>query len=136
MEELLGLQESLKKARVILLTTYTENGEEHIRQMTNTNENPYTMMWFTTYTNTRKVEDVKKNPRVLLTVPATKRGEFYEIEGNAELEKQEVVEEKWSWWYLYWWPEQSDRFWFRRDGQHPDWAIINVHPISARLVKK
>lgn len=136
MEELLGLQESLKKARVILLTTYSENGEEHIRQMTNFNENPYTMMWFTTYTNTRKVEDVKKNPKVLLTVPATKRGGFYEIEGKAELEKQDVVEEKWSWWYLYWWPEQSDRFWFRRNGRHPDWAIINVHPISARLVKK
>jgi len=136
LEELPGLRESYKKARVILLTTFSEKGEKHLRQMTNLNEDPYTMMWFTTYSNTRKVEDVKKNPRVLLTFPAAKKGEFYVIEGKAELERQEVVEEKWSWWYLYWQPEQSDRFWFTRGRKHPEWSIINVHPVSAKLTTR
>lgn len=58
------------------------------------------------------------------------------IEGRAEFERRDVVEAKWSWWYLYWHPDQEDRFWFPRGEEHPEWTIINVHPESARLVKR
>jgi general stress protein 26 len=135
MEKVPDLQESFKRARVVLLTTFSEEGEPHVRQMTNLNEDPYRMMWFTSYTKSRKMEDVKKNTCVVVAFPAAERGSFYEIEGKAALERPELVEEKWDWWYLYWRPEQEDRFWFPRGVSHPDWSIINVYPDSARLLK-
>jgi general stress protein 26 len=128
-----GMLEDFKKAKVVFLTTFSEKGEERSRPMTNLNEDPYGMMWFTTYRDTRKVEDIKKNPRVLITFPSSKEGEFYEIEGRAEFADEEAVEEKWEWWYLYWHPEQKDRFWFERRSRHPERVIINVYPISARI---
>jgi general stress protein 26 len=136
MDKIPGLQESFKRAKVVFLTTFSESGEKHVRQMTNLNENPYSMMWFTSDTKSRKVADVKKNPRVIITFPSGNKGELFEVEGNAQLEEQEVVDEKWGWWYLYWRPEQDEKFWFPRGESHPEWSIINVFPTSARLVKR
>jgi len=136
LDQVPGLQENFRKARVVFLTTFSETGEAHVRQMTNLNEDPYKVIWFTSYTDSRKVEDVKRNPKAYITFPASERGSFYEIEGRAELERREVVEDKWDWWYLYWRPEQVDRFWFPRSSNHPEWSIINIHPVSARLMER
>jgi general stress protein 26 len=136
MDKLPGLAENFKRARVVFLTTFTEKGEEHSRKMTNLNEDPYTKIWFPTNTNSRKVKEVKSTPRALITFPATKKGEYYEIEGKAEVETGEEVENKWFWWYLYWRPGQRNRFWFPSKERHPEWAMINIYPTSARLVKK
>jgi general stress protein 26 len=134
MNRIPGMEEAFTNARVVYLTTFS-NGEEHSRQMTNFNEDPYKTFWFPTYTDTRKVEDLKENPRVLVTFPAEESGQFYEIEGKAELADREFVKDNWSWWYLYWHPEQRDRFWFPRQGEHPERAIILIHPESAKLVR-
>lgn len=85
--------------------------------MTNFNDNPYEMRWFPTYRNTRKVEDIKKNPRVLITFPSSKENEFYEIEGRAEIEDERVTARKWKWWYLYWHPSQRLSYWLPRPGR-------------------
>jgi len=133
MNRIEGMLEDFKKAKVVFLTTFSEKGEERSRSMTNFNEDPYGMMWFPTYRNTRKVEDIKKNPRVLITFPSSKEGVFYEIEGRAEFEDERVVNEKWEWWWLYWHPEQEDYFLFDRRSRHPERVIINVYPLSARI---
>jgi general stress protein 26 len=104
--------------------------------MTNFNESPYEIMWFPTEDGSRKILDLLRNPKVLVTFPGSKKGEFYEIEGKAELASQKEVDEKWRWWYLYWHPEQSDRFWFPRGMKNHKRAIINVYPISAKLIRK
>jgi general stress protein 26 len=136
MDKIPGLQESFKRAMVVFLTTFSESVEKHVRQMTNLNEKPYSMMWFTSDTNSRKVDEVKKNPQIIITFPSGFKGELFEVDGNAQLEGQEVVDEKWGWWYLYWRPEQEEKFWFPRGESHPEWSIINVFPTSARLVKR
>jgi general stress protein 26 len=136
MEKIQGLQESFQKGKVIILTTFGEDGDKHVRQMTNLNDDPYSMMWFTSYTRSRKVEDVKKNPQVIISFPSESRDELFEIEGKAQLERQEVVDQKWSWWYLYWRPEQENKFWFPKGESHPEWSIINIYPTSARRAKK
>ena len=136
MDKLPGLAENFKRSRVVFLTTFTEKGEEHSRKMTNLNEDPYAKIWFPTYTNTRKVKEVKTTPRALVTFPSAMEGEYYEIEGRAEVETGEEVEKKWFWWYLYWRPEQKNRFWFPSRERHPEWAMIILHPASARLVRK
>jgi general stress protein 26 len=135
MNEIEGMLEDFKRARVVYMTTF-RNGEERNRPMTNLNEDPYNTMWFPTYRDTRKVKDIEENPRVLLTFPSSRKDEYYEIEGRAEFESEDVTAQKWRWWYLYWHPSQRKRFWFPGGSSHPDRVIVNVHPKSARVVSK
>jgi len=135
MNEIEGMLEDFKRAKVVFLTTFSD-GDERSRPMTNFNEDPYKVIWFPTYRNTRKVEDIKKNPRVLITFPSSREGEFYEIEGRAEFEDDAVTAEKWRWWYLYWHPSQRRRFWLPAGKLDQDRMIINIHPTSARVVKR
>jgi len=135
MERIEGMLEDFKQAKIVFLTTFQEEGERS-RPMTNYNEDPYGRMWFPTYRDTRKVEDIKRNPRVLITFPSSKEDEFYEIEGRAEFENERVAAQKWRWWYLYWHPSQRRRFWFTSRSHSPDRVIINIYPTSARIIKK
>lgn len=127
--------ESFKSAKIIFMTTFSASGEEHNRPMLNLNEDPYAFMWFPTETNTRKVEDIKANNKVLITFPSLNKGEYYEVEGKGELADREFVEENWLWWYLYWHPDQEERFWFPEGEGHPERSIIWVFPNSVRFVK-
>ena len=134
MNEIAGLSDAFKEAKAVYFTTFN-NGEERSRLMTNLNTNPYRMIWFPTERNTRKVGDIEKDPKVLITFPSLNEGAYYEIEGRAELEEDSVTAEKWQWWYLYWRPGQRNRFWFP-GGHDPNRVIINVHPVSAKLILK
>jgi len=134
MEKIPGLEEAFKKAKVVFMTTFSEN-EEHTRQMTNFNENLQDKIWFPTERDTQKVEDIKNNDKVLITFPAEKRGQYYEIEGKAALASEQEVLEKWQWWWLYWHPAQKNRFWFPRERDERR-VIINIKPVKAKLVKK
>lgn len=129
-----GLDEAFRDARVVFLSTF-DGEKENVRQMTNFNDNPYGSIWFPTELGTRKLKDIQRNPRALITFPAEKKGEFYEIEGEATLADKYFIDQKWRWWYLYWRPSQKLRFWFTplSDDRR---AIILVKPIKARLVEK
>jgi general stress protein 26 len=135
MNEIDGLAESFKEAKMVYLTTF-RNREERSRQMTNFNEDPYDVIWFPSDMKSRKVEDIKDDPKVLITFPAKKKGDYYEITGRAELAGEEATARMWRWWYLYWHPAQKKRFWMPGGVGTPERAIINVHPESARLVKE
>jgi len=127
---------SFKKAMIAYFITFNKKGEMHSRPMTNFNDNPYGVIWFPSYNNTRKVGDIKQNKRTLILYPAIEEGKFYEIEGKAELGTRSEVEEKWVWWYLYWHPEMNDYFWFDQTGKHPERVIINVHPENIKKLDK
>ena len=135
MRKIPGLEEAFKKAHVIFMTTF-DGDKEHTRQMTNYNEDLDGLIWFPTERDTRKVRDIKKNSKVLLTFPAEKHREYYEIEGEASFATKEEVLEKWEWWWLYWHPSQKDRFWFPREHDDERRVIINIKPLKARLVKR
>ncbi len=134
MEKIPGLDDAFNKAKVIFMTTY-DGDKENTRQMTNYNDSPYGAIWFPTEKDTKKVRDIKKNNKILLTFPASKKGEFFEITGEASFGSDLEVLEKWEWWWLYWHPEQKDRFWFPKDKDERR-VIINIKPSSARLVQK
>lgn len=135
MNKIKGMLEDFKHAKIVFLTTFSESGEERRRPMTNFNEDVYKMMWFPTDRDTKKVEDIKKNPRVRITFPSSREGAFYEIEGRAEFEDERMTAEKWKWWYLYWHPAQRRRFIepFPNARRRLDRMIINVYPESARV---
>jgi len=135
LEEIEGMLEDFTRAKIVFLTTFSD-GRETSRVMTNLNNNPYSTMRFPSYRDTNKVEDIKRNPRVLITFPRSREGEFYEIEGRAEFADEKTVAEEWQWWYLYWHPTQKDRFWFPAGRYYEDRVIIDVHPVSAKVVRK
>ena len=135
MNEIEGMSAAFKQAKLVFLTTFSD-GEERSRPMTNFNDDPYNMMWFPTERKSRKVEDIKKTPKALITFPSETADEYYEISGEAKFEDERVTAEKWRWWYLFWHPSQKSRFWFPGGRGSPDRMIINVYPESARVVKK
>jgi general stress protein 26 len=116
------------------MVTFGEKNEPHSRPMTNFNENPYTKMWFPTFSNTRKVDDLKRNKKVLILFPDKNEKIFYEIEGQATFAGKDVVDEKWVWWYLYWHPEQESMFWFSPESVHPERCIIEVYTESIKTL--
>jgi len=129
-----GLDEAFKKAKVVFMTTF--NGDkERTRQMTNYNDELDEQIWFPTEKDTRKVKDIKKNNKVLITFPAGKKGEYFEVTGEASFASDDEVLQKWEWWWLYWHPAQKDRFWFPREKDERR-VIINIKPTEARLVKR
>ncbi len=134
MNEIEGLKEAFREAKVVFLTTFRD-GKERNRQMTNFNDDPYKRMWFPTYRNTQKVRDIEEDSKVLITFPSSRENEHYEIEGRAEFENDAVTAHKWKWWYLYWHPAQRKRFWLSGSQNNPNRLIINVYPQSARIVK-
>ncbi len=134
MEKIPGLNDAFQKAKVVFMTTY-DGDKENTRQMTNYNDSLGETIWFPTERDTKKVRDIEKNNKVLLTFPGSKKGEFYEVSGEASFASDREVLEKWEWWWLYWHPAQKDRFWFPKDKDERR-VIINITPSSARLVKK
>ena len=134
MEKIPGIEKAFQKAKVIFMTTYN-GAKENTRQMTNFNDNLDGLIWFPTERDTKKVKDIEKNNKVLLTFPAEKRGEYFEIEGEARLASEQEVLEKWEWWWLYWHPAQRDRFWFPKERDERR-VIINIRPVKARMTRE
>ena len=139
MENTVNKQEaidSFKNAKVVYLVTSNEDGIKHSRPMTNFNDNPYETIWFPSYNNTKKIEDITENSAVKIIYPSLVKDKFYEIEGKAQLADRHEVEEKWVWWYLYWHPEMNDYFWFDQTSEHPERVIVNIHPRTIKGLDK
>lgn len=71
-----------------------------------------------------------------MVFPDSELERFYEIEGRAEFEDQEVTRDKWRWWYLYWHPEMRDKFWISPETGQENRMIINVYPEKASILSK
>ena len=135
MKKIQGMRDEFRRAKLVYFATFSEDGRKRNRAMTNYNEDPYDMMWFPTFKDSRKVKDIKNNPRVLITFPSSKKREFYVIEGKAKLEADIIVNQKWEWWYLFWLPDEEFHLRITSDAPFTNRAIINVYPESARIVK-
>ena len=136
MEKMQGLVHDFLAAKMVNMITYAEDGSKSSRPMTNFNEDPYSKMWFATYSVTKKVKDIERDNRVFISFPSYQEGKFWEIEGTAAFETDEEVSEKWRWWYLYWHPEADANGWgLEGDGSYVDHRrIIDVEPKSVKLV--
>jgi general stress protein 26 len=132
MNKLKGMLEAFKESKQVLLTTKSPDGETRTRAMTNFNNSPYEPMWFASFKETHKVEDIKANPKVVVSFPAKEEGKWYRIKGEARLAKWEEVRTMWRWWLLEWLPEE-DRRPLRYDDPFLDRSIIWVEPIEATI---
>ena len=97
--------------------------------MTNYNQSPYEPMWFASFLVTRKVEEIKGNPEVVVSFPAEEVGKWYRVKGKAHLAPWEEVRKNWKWWYLEWVPsEEREKFTLHYDNPFTDRTIIWVNP--------
>jgi general stress protein 26 len=136
MDKMQGLVHDFLAAKMVNLITFAPNGSRNSRPMTNFNEDPYSRMWFPTYSTTEKVKDIMSNPKVIISFPSYVEGKFWEIEGTANFEKDEEVSDKWKWWYLYWHPEAEKEGWgLIGSGSYVDHrSIIDLEPNTAKMV--
>ena len=131
MKKLKGMLEAFREAKQVFLTT-NSSGETRTRAMTNFNETPYEPMWFPSFKDTRKINDIKANPMVVVSFPSEQEGKWYRIKSKARLAPWEEVKEMWRWWLLEWLPEEERRP-LRYDNPFLDRSIIWVEPIEATL---
>ena len=110
MNRLPGLEKAFKNAKIVWLTTFNEKGDEVDRQMTNYNEDPYSEMWFPTWTDTRKVRHIKNDPRSYITFPSEEENRFFRIQGISRIGDEKTTYEKWKWWYLTWVPGDGGKY--------------------------
>jgi len=110
MNRLPGLEKAFKNAKIVWLTTFNEKGDEVDRQMTNYNEDPYSEMWFPTWTDTRKVRHIKNDPRSYITFPSEEENRFFRIQGITRIADEKTTYKKWKWWYLTWVPGDSGKY--------------------------
>ena len=135
MEHIEGLEDSFTKAKTVILTTFGVNGEKHERPMVNVNKSPFQAMEFTTYKNTRKVEDIKNNSEISFKFPERVDSEYFEISGRAEFESDAIVQERWEFWYSEMHPWAKALFWFPRFIHHSNWTIIRMIPLSVKKIR-
>jgi general stress protein 26 len=128
--------ECFKNSKMVYLVTFSKDGKMSSRPMTNLNDNPYETFWFPSYRDTRKISEIKENPKVLVLYQCKKKNQFYEIKGKARFADRHEVEEKWVWWYLYLHPELEDYFWFDQTEPHPERVIIKVEPEAITRLDK
>jgi len=136
MERIEGFGEGFVNAKTIMMTTFGRDGERHDRPMMNLNRSPYEPMDFTTYKETRKVEDILGNPEIIIGFPGRTEDEYFEITGRAGFEPDDYVQERWEFWYSELHPWAKAFFWFPRFLHHGNWAIIRVYPELARRLSR
>ena len=135
MEKIEGMQKAFKEAKFVFLITTNEEGETRTRPMTNFNESPYESMWFPTFTDTRKIRDIRHNSLVTISFPADERHTWYNIEGQAHEASRKEVQEKWKWWILEWVPRKEKKP-LLHDNSLTGKSIIWIKPIKAERAKK
>ena len=132
MKEIKGMDEAFKNAKQIFLMTMSPEGEKNVRPMTNYNDSPYQDMWFPSFRDTRKIEDIEANKEVVISFPSVDEGKWYRVKGIARLAPWEEVRKMWRWWLLEWLPEE-DRRPLRYDNPFMDRSIIWVKPKEAEV---
>jgi general stress protein 26 len=134
LKEVPGIREAFKRSRSVILTTYNAEGERHSRPMINYNEDPYKDIKFYTFTETRKVRDIKERSEAVISFPSEQEGKVYRIKGSAKLADDKMVSNEWEWWYLFYHPEKKPEWQLSGYGSYTDHrAIIIIQPDTASL---
>jgi general stress protein 26 len=134
MNKIEGMKEAFSGSKQVFLTTTNKKGVSNVRPMTNYNESPYQPMWFPSFLETQKVQDIKEKPEVVISFPTNEKGRWYRVEGKAKLAPWKEVHEKWKWWYLEWLPEgEREKHMLRYDDSFTDRTIIWVDPVEASI---
>jgi len=79
----------ISKCDVGNLTTIDKNGFPHTRALENHNPHEDFTFWFATHRSTRKVEEIRFNPKVSIYYYLIKEGGYVCIKGEAKIKTDE-----------------------------------------------
>ncbi len=107
--ELHKLKEEIKDIRTAMLTTQREDGNFHSRPMATHAIDDDGTMWFFTYENSNKVQEIQKNNRVSLVFSDTGAETYVATSGTGEIVKDRAkINELWNDVLKTWFPDGKD----------------------------
>ncbi|WP_128547887.1 pyridoxamine 5'-phosphate oxidase family protein [Larkinella soli] len=107
--ELDKLRDRIKDIRICMLTTQEADGDFHTRPMATHDMDPDGSLWFFTYENSNKVDEIRQNPRVALAFADTDSEVYVSTTGYAEVVKDRgKIDELWSDILKTWFPNGKD----------------------------
>jgi general stress protein 26 len=107
--ELDKLRDKITDIRIAMLTTLEQDGDFHTRPMATHDMDADGTMWFFTYDNSHKVEEVEKDPRVSVAFADPGSELYVSTIGTAEIVKDKVkINELWSDFLKTWFPQGKD----------------------------
>lgn len=100
-----------------MLITHDDDGAPHARPMAVAQSEPNGDLWFATSAGSRKIGEVRRDPRVAAVFE--EGGRYLSISGHAEIvQDREKVHELWSPAWKPWFPKGED---------DPDIVLLHVH---------
>lgn len=113
----------IKDIKFAMMATYAREGFIHARPMAARHEEDGTL-WFLTSRSAHTVDEVRADPRVLLTYAEPSDQHYVSITGSAQLsDDRSRIRELWS---------EPMRTWFPKGPDDPDIALIRVTPERAQ----
>jgi general stress protein 26 len=110
--------ELLKDIRVAMMASKAPDGTWHARPMATAQARPEGELWFFTDLHSPKVDEIGREPRVLLTFADESGQTYVSISGEAEVVRDTAkARELWS---------EAARVWFPRGAEDPALGLVRV----------
>ncbi|GAB4032051.1 pyridoxamine 5'-phosphate oxidase family protein [Spirosoma jeollabukense] len=107
--ELETLKDKIKDIRIAMLTTLEPDGDFHTRPMATHEIEADGTMWFFTYDNSNKVNEIRQNDRISLGFADPDSEVFVSTSGYAEVVKDQAkIDQLWSDMLKTWFPNGKD----------------------------
>lgn len=117
-EEFAKLKEKIKDIKIAMLTTVEPDGELHTRPMATHEMDEDGTLWFFTYDDTAKADELEQDRRVALSYTDTRAATYVCASGTATLTHDKVkMTELWS---------PVLKAWFPAGLEEPDIALLKV----------
>jgi general stress protein 26 len=127
LEQLLDLvKATLTTAEFCFLTTLAESGQAHTRLMQPFAPEPDLTIWFGTSPNSRKVQEIRRDPRVTLGYAHSPAGAYVSLIGTAALETDLALRRRY-------WREAFSAFW-PAGPAHADYLLIKFVPVHIEIM--
>jgi general stress protein 26 len=118
-QQLGKLGEFIKGISVAMLTTTDDDGSLQSRPMATHQAEFDGDLWFFTWADAPKVEELQRHPQVNVSFADPARQHYVSVSGSATLTRErQKMEELWSPWF---------RTWFPRGPDDPNLALLQVH---------
>lgn len=107
--EIRKLRQLVRSIRVAMMTTCTEDGSLHSRPMATCEISRDGSLWFFTYGNTGKVQEIGQNHKINVNYADPENDRYVAVAGTAEvIREREKMEEIWSPRLYEWFPQGID----------------------------
>lgn len=119
-QELDLLKNKIKDVRYAMLTTQEQDGDFHTRPMYTHGLDENGTIWFFTYDNSRKVEEIQRNNRVGIGYAENDSELYVTLAGTAEVTRDEAkINELWN---------DGLKAWFPKGKDDPSITLLKIRP--------